>query len=105
MDTKKQKDVPGRELVRRHWFRKAREHAPVTVRPQRHPRLPPGPLAAAQWLALLAHGALDALAAPEQAAALIDLLWAATQHAVPQVPPLASWLDEIGGARAWESAP
>lgn len=50
-------------------------------------RLPAGPLSAQQWLAMLAHGALDATVAPQQAASVIDLLWAATQHAVPQVLP------------------
>lgn len=46
----------------------------------KHPRLPGGALAASQWVGLLACGALDAQVAPEQAASLIDLLWAATQH-------------------------
>lgn len=50
-----------------------------------HPRLPAGPLAAAEWVAMLGAGSLDAEVVPQQAASVIELLWAATQHAVPQV--------------------
>ena len=43
------------------------------------------PLVAKAWVALLAHGQLDAKAFPEKAAALIDLLWIAAKDPVPQV--------------------
>ena len=50
------------------------------------PRLPRGPLASVAWLDLLSHGALDAEVFPDRARALMQLLWAATCHAVAEVP-------------------
>lgn len=52
---------------------------------QRLPRLPPGPLAAAQWIGMLQHGTLDALVQPERAAAIVELLRSAAHHPAPQV--------------------
>ncbi|KAK9824076.1 hypothetical protein WJX72_007541 [[Myrmecia] bisecta] len=51
----------------------------------RCPRLPARPLVAREWVALLAHGGLDAAVYPDRAAAVIDLLWAATSSPVAQV--------------------
>lgn len=50
-----------------------------------HPKLPSHPLAAAAWVALLGAGHLDARAYAEQATALLQGLWAATQHAHAEV--------------------
>ncbi|KAG2488037.1 hypothetical protein HYH03_013343 [Edaphochlamys debaryana] len=50
-----------------------------------HPRLPAHPLLAARWVGLLGGGALDAEARPEAAAAVLDVLWAATKHTEPLV--------------------
>ncbi len=52
---------------------------------QRLPRLPPGPLAAAEWVGMLQHGTLDALVQPERAAAILDLLRGAVHHPAAQV--------------------
>jgi len=45
------------------------------------PQPPSAPLLAAKWVALLAAGAFDAEAHPDQLEAVMDLLWAATGHA------------------------
>ncbi len=44
------------------------------------PDLPAAPRLAAAWVGLLAHGALDAAARPDQAAGVVSLLWAAAAH-------------------------
>jgi Protein of unknown function (DUF3730) len=45
-----------------------------------HAAPPSSPLVAAQWVGLLAHGALDMLVYPDRAAAIIDTLWATCQQ-------------------------
>ena len=50
------------------------------------PTLPTArPVVAKHWVALLAHGQLDAKAFPDRAAALIDLLWLAAKDPSSQV--------------------
>lgn len=68
---------------------------PVVVKHM--PSLPHArPLVARKWVALLAHGALDAKAVPTQAAAALDLLWLAARDKDPQVVHNARSLG-IGG--------
>ncbi|KAK9839569.1 hypothetical protein WJX84_004141 [Apatococcus fuscideae] len=67
---------------------------------QRLPRLPAGPLAAAQWISMLQHGTLDALVQPERAAAIVELLRGAVKHSAPKVraaayEALACWELEL----------
>ncbi|GIL62056.1 hypothetical protein Vafri_16372, partial [Volvox africanus] len=50
-----------------------------------HPSLPADPLVASRWAALLAHGSLDAEVYPDKAAAILDILWAASRHPDAQV--------------------
>ncbi|GLI61002.1 hypothetical protein VaNZ11_003262, partial [Volvox africanus] len=45
-----------------------------------HPSLPVDPPVASCWVALLAHGSLDAEVYPNKAAAILDILWAASRH-------------------------
>eukprot|EP00803_Ostreobium_quekettii_P000615 evm.model.scf_1920.1 EVM.evm.TU.scf_1920.1 scf_1920:1132-13661(+) len=56
-----------------------------TVVQRWYPRLPDGLLLAEQWVALMAHGGLDAQSYPERAAAIHELLWAASKHPKMQV--------------------
>lgn len=70
-------------------------YAAWAVVQQQFPGLPRDrPLAARKWVALLGHGALDAAAEPERAAAVIDLLWLAVKDPAPQAfcPPQAHLL-------------
>lgn len=48
-----------------------------------HPKLPEAPRLRAQWLLMLAHGALDARAHVDQFQSLLALLWGALRHSDP----------------------
>lgn len=49
------------------------------------PKPPSEPCVASRWVALLAHGALDAAAHAEHSPLLLDMLWSATKHAHAEV--------------------
>ena len=59
--------------------------AMVQVVVRQYPAVPASVLVAAEWVALLAYGALDCHVYQEQAKAIIDLLWAAADHQAPLV--------------------
>lgn len=55
-----------------------------------HPKLPTAPQAQAQWLLVLAHGALDGREHPDQLQHTLALLWGALRHADGRVRAAAA---------------